>query len=348
RLARRQAVTGGVRSGGGPLCSCRHPTGRHHAVPSTTASDRGRDSAPAPLRAGADARPQSRRRSGTGLSRARAGGLGAAAERTITATLAVRHPAQYLAQPHASRRQPARPHAAGGDGCRAGGERRPEGAARTARHGHRARPAAGGTARRAAAGGAGGAGLRRGGPHTGRSGGDGDVAAVAGARAAARADGRPAAAVRHASEEGEVTRHSASPVSEADLHAYVDDRLPPVRRADVEAWLVTHPDEAARVTAWQRQADDLRVHFEPELAMAAPAAMAALFDARQRRDAMLRRVMQVAAVLLIAVTGAGIGWWSRGYVEPPRIPALPAEAARAHLIYTREVLHPVEVTAAEE
>lgn len=145
-----------------------------------------------------------------------------------------------------------------------------------------------------------------------------------------------------------MTRHSASPVSEADLHAYVDDRLPPVRRADVEAWLVTHPDEAARVTAWQRQADDLRVHFEPELAMAAPAAMAALFDARQRRDAMLHRVMQVAAVLLIAVTGAGIGWWSRGYVEPPRIPALPAEAARAHLIYTREVLHPVEVTAAEE
>lgn len=145
-----------------------------------------------------------------------------------------------------------------------------------------------------------------------------------------------------------MTRNSASPVSETDLHAYVDDRLPPERRADVEAWLVAHPEEAARVSAWQRQADELRAHYEPELAMPVPAAMTALFDGRQRRDALLRRVTQVAAMLLIAILGAGAGWWGRGYVAPPRIPALPQEAARAHLVYTREVLHPVEVTAAEE
>lgn len=145
-----------------------------------------------------------------------------------------------------------------------------------------------------------------------------------------------------------MTRNSASPVSEADLHAYVDDRLAPERRADVEAWLVTHPDEAARVSAWQRQTEELHAQYEPELDMPVPAVMAALFDGRQRHDFMLRRVMQVAAVLLVAVIGAGVGWWGRGYVAPPRIAALPQEAARAHLVYSREVLHPVEVTAAEE
>ena len=35
------------------------------------------------------------------------------------------------------------------------------------------------------------------------------------------------------------------PVTEDELHAYVDNELPAERRGDVEAWLLTHPDEAA-------------------------------------------------------------------------------------------------------
>ncbi len=43
-------------------------------------------------------------------------------------------------------------------------------------------------------------------------------------------------------------------VSEEELNAYVDNELPADRRSVVEAWLATHPDDAARVAAWREQA----------------------------------------------------------------------------------------------
>ena len=48
------------------------------------------------------------------------------------------------------------------------------------------------------------------------------------------------------------------PVTEDELHAYVDDELPAERRADVEAWLLTHPDDAERVQAWRTMAAALQ------------------------------------------------------------------------------------------
>ena len=41
-------------------------------------------------------------------------------------------------------------------------------------------------------------------------------------------------------------------VTEDELNAYVDDELPADRRSAVEAWLLTHPDDAVRVAAWRR------------------------------------------------------------------------------------------------
>src|SRR3546814_2072077 len=57
------------------------------------------------------------------------------------------------------------------------------------------------------------------------------------------ATGRRRRTARGSSEEGEVTQHSTSPVSETDLHAYVDDRLSPDRRADVAARSEEHTSE---------------------------------------------------------------------------------------------------------
>lgn len=148
-----------------------------------------------------------------------------------------------------------------------------------------------------------------------------------------------------------MTGGTASPVHEADLHAYVDDRLSAEERVRVEAHLVTHPEDAARVAAWQRQTEDLRGHFAGSLDESVPAAMAAVFARPQPGAAFLRGAMRVAAVLLVAAVGAGAGWWGRGYLMPQQlaiVAALPQEAARAHLVYSSEVLHPVEVPAKEE
>ena len=38
-----------------------------------------------------------------------------------------------------------------------------------------------------------------------------------------------------------------SPVTEDELHAYVDGELPPDRMNAVEAWLADHPEQAALV-----------------------------------------------------------------------------------------------------
>src|SRR3546814_16862359 len=109
------------------------------------------------------------------------------------------------------------------------------------------------------------------------------------------ATGRRRRTARGSSEEGEVTQHSTSPVSETDLHAYVDDRLSPDRRADVAAWLAANPDDAMRVAAWQQQAEDLRAHFAPDLSTPVPPAMTALFSAGPRRQHVFRHALQAAA-----------------------------------------------------
>ena len=146
-----------------------------------------------------------------------------------------------------------------------------------------------------------------------------------------------------------MTGDSAKAISEADLQAYVDGRLSPGRRADIEAYLIRHPDDAARVTAWQQQADALRAHFAPALDAPVPPALAVLLAAPPRLGASLHIALRVAAVLLVALLSGAGGWWGRGYLAAPvQVAGLPQEAARAHLVYSREVLHPVEVPAREE
>ena len=46
-----------------------------------------------------------------------------------------------------------------------------------------------------------------------------------------------------------------TPVTQDELHAYIDGELPADRRDAVEAWLATHPEDAALVAAWRAQSD---------------------------------------------------------------------------------------------
>jgi anti-sigma factor RsiW len=52
------------------------------------------------------------------------------------------------------------------------------------------------------------------------------------------------------------------PITEDDLHAFVDDQLPTERRLDVEDHLVRHPEIAARVMADLRARDALKLVFD--------------------------------------------------------------------------------------
>lgn len=123
-------------------------------------------------------------------------------------------------------------------------------------------------------------------------------------------------------------------VSEADLDAYLDDQLEPLRRIEVEAWLAARPGLAARAMA------DLRVRDELRLALAGwrPAGRPETVDLARRlnralsRDRRLLRLRRLAA----AVTLVGAGWLGHAALAPtvvtasPPHPAFVADALRAH------------------
>jgi anti-sigma factor RsiW len=138
-----------------------------------------------------------------------------------------------------------------------------------------------------------------------------------------------------------------SPVTEDELHAYVDAALPDARRTAVEAWLAAHPDDAALVAAWRRQADVLRARYGAVATEPLPPRLSIERLARTPRRWMR---YAAAAALLAFIAGGAAGWFGRGVLESPAraTATLTADAIGAHRLYVVEVRHPVEVPAAEE
>src|ERR1019366_5230502 len=52
------------------------------------------------------------------------------------------------------------------------------------------------------------------------------------------------------------------PVTEDELHAYIDNELPAERRGDVEAWLAAHAEDAERVRSWRAMAEGLHARYD--------------------------------------------------------------------------------------
>ncbi len=141
------------------------------------------------------------------------------------------------------------------------------------------------------------------------------------------------------------------PVTEADLHAYVDGQLDPDRRAAIEAHLKDDPETAERIADYRRQNEGLRALFGGVADTPVPTALtpaAALARRRDRRRATLAR--SAAAVVLLAI-GAGGGWLLNDVLRigpAPLVASLSDEAAAAHRMYAAERRHAVEVAAEEE
>lgn len=135
-------------------------------------------------------------------------------------------------------------------------------------------------------------------------------------------------------------------INESELQAYVDGQLDPLRLAEVEAWLADHPDAAERVAAYRQQNAALHALFDPVLNEALPQGLRRP-ERRQWRMTMPLRYAAVAAWLAI---GGTLGWFLHGAQEgrPGATMALAHQAAVAHVVYTPEVRHPVEVGADQE
>jgi len=139
------------------------------------------------------------------------------------------------------------------------------------------------------------------------------------------------------------------PISEDDLHAYVDKALDTARHAEVEAYLEHHPEVARRVRGFASQREGLREAFAPIAQEPVPPelSLARLIDARRRPVTVSWR-WATAAILLLALSGVG-GWFGHGMVERTGggIAALAREASDSYEVFAADHVHPVEVKAAD-
>lgn len=147
------------------------------------------------------------------------------------------------------------------------------------------------------------------------------------------------------------------PVTEADLHAYVDGFLSESRRAEIAAYLASRPEELERIHAYREQNEVLRALFSPILDEPVPPRLTSgMVD-------WTARVGPYAAGLLIALAGMAGGWMLHGATQsvgmlaqnsgqnsgaPIKLSTLARQAAIAHAVYSPDMRHPVEIGADQE
>ena len=140
-------------------------------------------------------------------------------------------------------------------------------------------------------------------------------------------------------------------ISEAQIQAWADERLETSQRAEVEAWLAAHPEEAERAAAYRSLNEELRARYDTVLREPVPARLERAARARARWQ--LIALAASWAALGIAVGGVA-GWQLHALQAPaplavqPEAPVIARRAALAHATYAPEVRHPVEVGADQE
>ena len=168
------------------------------------------------------------------------------------------------------------------------------------------------------------------------------------------------------------------PVTEQELQAYVDDLLPAARRAEIDIYLQARPAEAERIAAYIEQNRALHALFDPILQQPAPQHLttpaAGMADAANT-GGFFSQWRQLAACAVLALCSGIAGWLLHaatiapltarygasanmalndgadltrlGIVDAPD-DALARHAAVAHVTFSPEARHPVEVGVDQE
>ena len=139
--------------------------------------------------------------------------------------------------------------------------------------------------------------------------------------------------------------NTAAPVSEDELHAYVDGALGEERRREIEAYLLDHDEAAEMVGAYVTQNKAFHTLYDSVLDEPIPLGMA-----RYRGSPWPARALRAAAAIALILVGGAGGWWSNDFFKhgaAQRV-AIASQAATAHVVFTPEVRHPVEVDATQE
>jgi anti-sigma factor RsiW len=150
------------------------------------------------------------------------------------------------------------------------------------------------------------------------------------------------------------------PLSEEEMHAWVDGKVAPTELAALRERLALDSVATAKVHAWQQQREALRGLYLPILDEPLPPSLLSAAQNTDSRQSALRawsRWGGMAASVLIAF---GLGWLShwqldglqtpqgQGFSKSGNVKDFVKQAALAYAVYTPEQRHPVEVTAAQQ
>jgi anti-sigma factor RsiW len=137
------------------------------------------------------------------------------------------------------------------------------------------------------------------------------------------------------------------PPSEHDLHAYVDHRLDEADRRLLDTYLAAHPELAAQVQGWQRDAQQLRAALAGALQQPTNPQLDPT-QLRQRRQRQSRRYLASAAVLLLAVSLGGFsGWQARGLTQAGAVPPM-TDALQAYRLFAQQQILPADLKVQDD
>lgn len=137
------------------------------------------------------------------------------------------------------------------------------------------------------------------------------------------------------------------PITEDDLHAYVDGRLDFARSEEVSAYLEQHPEVASRFASYDAQRTMLRRAFDPIADEPVPTRLnLGHMIARKRQGGISRWRNAAAAVGFLFVGGSG-GWYLHELATPAKegVIALADEATDSFETYAADRVRPVELRA---
>lgn len=138
------------------------------------------------------------------------------------------------------------------------------------------------------------------------------------------------------------------PVTEDELHAYVDEVLDAARRDEVEQYLRAHQAVSERVRAYVAQRGALRDAFARHADEPLPASLDlwAIVEARLRgrRPAHWR----VAAALVLAIAAGAAGGWFGRAGRASGVQLIAQEAAASYAVFTVDPRRPVELWASQQ
>ncbi len=143
------------------------------------------------------------------------------------------------------------------------------------------------------------------------------------------------------------------------INALVDSRLSPGEEADLRTRLAGNPAGQETLQAWQAQREALRALHRPLLDEAIPETLLAAAQRGQQGRQQLDRWWRWGGMAAGVVLAFGAGWLTHGrldgqaYGQLASAPMRPAQnfvhqASLAHAVFSPEVRHPVEVTAAQQ